>query len=166
MKLRLEGPDEQQQELHLTDSSIKIGREHDNDLVLDDRTVSRHHCTIRLDDEGAVTIEDAGSRYGTVVNGRRIKMPSAFAPGDVVEIGGWKARLLDEQTAEFEVEMANCPTDEMEATRLETPGETRRTRVVLPPEPRRHSPGYIVLLVTLAAVAGILLTYVIIDSLG
>lgn len=165
MKLRLDGPDEQQQELHLTDSSIKIGREHDNDIVLDDRTVSRHHCTVRLDEEGAVTIEDTGSRYGTVVNGRRIKVPSALVPGDVVELGVWKARLADEHTTEFEVELANCPTDEMEATRLETPGETRRAKVLLP-EPRRHSPGYIVLLVTLAAIAGILLTYVIIDSFG
>jgi len=166
MKLRLEGPEEQKQEIHLTDSSISIGREHDNDVVLDDRTVSRHHCTLISSEEGAFTIEDAGSRYGTVVNGRRVKNTCAINAGDVMEIGVWKAKLLDEHTSEeIDVELASCPTDEMEATRLETPGETRKAKVVVP-EPKGHSAGYVVLLITLAAIAGILLTYVLIDTLG
>jgi sigma-B regulation protein RsbU (phosphoserine phosphatase) len=49
-----------------------IGRQPDNHLVLRDSRASRSHARI-LTDGGGYVIEDAGSRHGTFVNGKRIR---------------------------------------------------------------------------------------------
>jgi hypothetical protein len=46
---------------------ITIGRDGDNDLIINDETVSRHHARI-LRDSGRYVIEDIGSNNGTYVN--------------------------------------------------------------------------------------------------
>jgi phosphoserine phosphatase RsbU/P len=51
---------------------FRIGRQADNDFVLRDSRASRLHARIRFENERYV-IEDAGSRHGTFVNGRRIQ---------------------------------------------------------------------------------------------
>ena len=48
-----------------------IGRQPDNHLVLRDSRASRSHARI-VTDGGGYVIEDAGSRHGTFVNGKRI----------------------------------------------------------------------------------------------
>ena len=48
-----------------------IGRASDCTIHLDDASVSRHHCQIVVD-HGRATVEDLGSRWGTVVNGKRL----------------------------------------------------------------------------------------------
>lgn len=50
----------------------RIGRGTDADLRIDDPGVSRHHAEIRMQG-GDVTIVDAGSTNGVVVNGRRVQ---------------------------------------------------------------------------------------------
>ena len=52
----------------LTEASknINIGRAANNDLVLDDNNVSKHHCRIYVDAQGCF-IEDLGSKNGTLV---------------------------------------------------------------------------------------------------
>ena len=49
-----------------------IGSHESNDVVLDDATVSRFHCEVRIED-GTPVIADLGSRNGTVVDGVRVK---------------------------------------------------------------------------------------------
>ena len=48
-----------------------IGQQETNDVVLSDRTVSRFHCEILLD-EGAARVRDLESRNGTFVEGTRV----------------------------------------------------------------------------------------------
>ncbi len=62
-----------------------IGRWQDNDIVVDDRWVSRNHARIRRDGERYV-VEDLGSKNGTFVNGQRIAGPTELADGDVVQV--------------------------------------------------------------------------------
>jgi hypothetical protein len=62
----------------------RLGRQADNDLVLDDATVSRHHAQIRRR-YGRYVLYDLGSRSGTFVNGARIR-EVALAPGDVISL--------------------------------------------------------------------------------
>ena len=50
---------------------VTIGRKADNDLVLDNATVSGHHCKIYKAGE-TFFIEDLGSTNGTFVNGKKI----------------------------------------------------------------------------------------------
>lgn len=61
------------------------GRGADTDIFLEDVTVSRHHATFLVDDDG-LTVTDLGSTNGTYVNGRRHET-AALAPGDEVMLG-------------------------------------------------------------------------------
>jgi two-component system, NtrC family, response regulator AtoC len=66
---------------------LRVGRLHDNDIVIAHDAVSRVHALIRVTDR--VVVEDAGSRNGTYYNGSRLR-PSAtvvFEPGSVVQVG-------------------------------------------------------------------------------
>lgn len=62
-----------------------IGRDPSNDIVLDDITVSRHHCDIELRDE-QLTLYDRGSTNGTYVNEARADH-HPLAPGDRLLVG-------------------------------------------------------------------------------
>lgn len=81
----LEVPQERRR-LALGPQALTIGRDPENDLVLDDRRVSRRHAEIRLR-LGRYTLYDLQSTNGTFVNGRRVA-EVALSDGDRVQIGG------------------------------------------------------------------------------
>jgi len=62
-----------------------IGIDPSNEIVLDDRYVSRHHCVIDLNDDGAL-VTDLGSKNGTCINGRPIQQ-APLRPGDRLTVG-------------------------------------------------------------------------------
>jgi hypothetical protein len=64
---------------------IGIGRASDNDVIVDDPMVSRHHCQLMLQ-LGAYGFTDLGSRNGSTVNGQPVSQ-IALGPGDVIRIG-------------------------------------------------------------------------------
>lgn len=70
----------------LDDGTHVIGRSDQADLVIPDRSLSRQHARLIFQD-GAWTIEDLGSRNGTLVNRQRIDRPTALQSGDVVALG-------------------------------------------------------------------------------
>jgi hypothetical protein len=65
---------------------INIGRSSRNDLVVDDRRVSREHAQLRLI-HGRYVIFDLDSTGGTFVNGQR-SIESVLYPGDVISLAG------------------------------------------------------------------------------
>jgi len=66
---------------------VRIGREVvDNDLVLDDPSVSRHHALIEALD-GGFQLKDLGSSNGTFLNGMRLDRPRQLATGDQLKVG-------------------------------------------------------------------------------
>jgi hypothetical protein len=65
---------------------VLIGRDPQNDLVLDDRRVSRKHAEVRLR-LGRYTLYDLQSTNGTYVNGRRVA-ERVLDDGDKISIGG------------------------------------------------------------------------------
>lgn len=69
-----------------------IGREVDNDLVVDDQRISRHHAEIRVDHNVAVLL-DFGSMNGTTINAQPVTRPVPLKPGDIVEIGSYRYRF-------------------------------------------------------------------------
>jgi DNA-binding winged helix-turn-helix (wHTH) protein len=69
----------------LAKPAITIGRWENNDVVVDDRWVSRNHARIRRKGEQYV-LEDLASRNGTLVNGRRIAEQTALADGDRIQV--------------------------------------------------------------------------------
>jgi len=64
---------------------IGIGRASDNDVIVDDPMVSRHHCQLKLQ-HGAYSFTDLGSRNGSTVNGEPVTQ-IALGPGDLIRIG-------------------------------------------------------------------------------
>jgi len=70
----------------LIGEALELGREPDNDAMLPDPKVSRHHARIRRDGE-RYELADLGSSNGTFVNGERIAAPARLEDGDVILIG-------------------------------------------------------------------------------
>lgn len=52
--------------------TVRIGRADDNDLVVDDLVVSRHHAELRALPDATYEIVDLGSHNGTYLNGRPV----------------------------------------------------------------------------------------------
>ena len=72
-----------------------VGRAAENQLVLDDPSLSRKHARLR----GAgrrLEVEDLGSSNGTFVNGRKVGRATAL-PGDGIRFGELSFRLEDER---------------------------------------------------------------------
>lgn len=60
------------QDFRLVGKTIRIGRAADNDIVIDDKSISRYHALITiLSDQ--IILEDLKSRNGTRVNGSKIR---------------------------------------------------------------------------------------------
>ena len=69
-----------------------VGRSSDNDIVLADGDVSRHHARFEYN-AGTLSIHDLGSTNGTRVNGRKIDR-KVVTPGDDVAFGSTTAVIL------------------------------------------------------------------------
>jgi transcriptional regulator with GAF, ATPase, and Fis domain len=65
--------------------TTRVGKADDNDLVLPDDTVSRHHCELVREGE-AVRVRDLGSTNGTRVDGTRVG-DALLSPGAVLKVG-------------------------------------------------------------------------------
>jgi FHA domain/zinc-ribbon domain len=70
-----------------------IGRSPDNDIFLDDVTVSRKHAVL-VHVGGEFRIEDLGSLNGTFVNRRRIDSATRLESGDEVQIGKYRLSFI------------------------------------------------------------------------
>lgn len=68
-------------------TDIRIGRLPDNDIVLSDADVSRHHAVI-VNTETGFMIMDLRSANGVEVQGQRIDISADLADGDHIRIGG------------------------------------------------------------------------------
>jgi type II secretory pathway predicted ATPase ExeA len=72
-----------------------IGRTADNDLQIDSKFVSRHHCQITTTAEGSV-LEDLNSTNGVYVKSKRIRKHH-LNDGDVIVLGKHEIMYLDER---------------------------------------------------------------------
>jgi SARP family transcriptional regulator, regulator of embCAB operon len=86
----LRGADGQQ--YALAGPATRIGRSSDNDIVLSDVKVSRHHAVI-TDNATAFVITDLGSVNGVRVRGQRIDPSAELFEGDRIRIGGQEFTL-------------------------------------------------------------------------
>src|SRR5215212_6773612 len=76
--------------------TTSIGRDSDNDIVLDEMTVSRCHALL-FTRAGHVTIMDLESANGTFVNGVQVQpdMLVRLADGDIIQLGQVCARYTE-----------------------------------------------------------------------
>lgn len=72
------------QELKFTESRkrMSVGRTKENDLMIDDQSISKVHASLVLNPQGKLVVADTGSTNGTFINGDRIAYGRAFAVND------------------------------------------------------------------------------------
>jgi len=74
---------------------LNVGRASDNELALNDTSVSKIHAALLMTNEGTLLVADTGSTNGTYINGRRISYGESrrLEAGDVVGFGDVEVRL-------------------------------------------------------------------------
>ena len=67
----------------------------DNELTLNDASVSKIHAALLMTAEGTLLVADTGSTNGTYINGRRIAYGESrlIEDGDVIGFGDVEVRL-------------------------------------------------------------------------
>ena len=93
--------------INLTEDSFAIGRKSDNDLSIDDHTVSSRHAKI-VRVQSVYFIEDLKSTNGTAVNGKPIER-AQLHDADVITIG--QHRLIFQDNAPSAVVSTSAPSD-------------------------------------------------------
>ena len=77
----------------LTEKQVAIGSGDDNQLIINDPSISPHHARILTTSDGFV-IKDNGSHLGTFVNGEAVSQAKIVA-GDQLRLGEVKLTLVD-----------------------------------------------------------------------
>jgi len=61
---------------------LSVGRTKENDLAINDASVSKIHASLAVDDSGRLIVADTGSTNGTFINGERIAYGKAITVND------------------------------------------------------------------------------------
>lgn len=85
------------EERPLRTGRVLIGRTVDNDVQIDSKYVSRHHCQITTTFEGSI-LEDLNSTNGVYVKSKRVRR-HYLNDGDVIVLGKHEIMYLDERPA-------------------------------------------------------------------
>ncbi|WP_455567781.1 FHA domain-containing protein [Streptomyces alboflavus] len=82
---------------------MTIGRALENELVVSDLQVSRHHAEFTSTPDGRLELRDLGSHNGTYVNGMPIAKSSTvlIGPNDIVGVGHSTFRVVGDRLEEF-----------------------------------------------------------------
>ena len=83
-------------ERELKPGRLVIGRTPDNDLQIDSKFISRHHCQIVTQPDSCV-IEDLNSTNGIFVKSKRVRRHN-LNDGDVVQVGQHEIMYIDERS--------------------------------------------------------------------
>ncbi len=83
-------------ERELKTGRLVIGRTPDNDLQIDSKFISRHHCQIVTQTDACV-IEDLNSTNGIYVQSKRVRRHN-LNDGDVVQVGQHEIMYIDERS--------------------------------------------------------------------
>ncbi|MDA0321699.1 MAG: FHA domain-containing protein [Verrucomicrobia bacterium] len=90
-----------------------IGRSQQADLTLDDGSVSRQHAEI-VRRGGSYQVKDRQSRNGTIVNDKTIAHPCDLSDGDVIKLGDFELRFLQDDEAPRGPDLADDDDDDGE----------------------------------------------------
>ena len=88
-------------ERELKPGRLVIGRTSDNDLQIDSKFISRHHCQI-VTQQDSCLIEDLNSTNGIFVKSKRVRRHN-LNDGDVVQVGQHEIMYIDERTPRVKI---------------------------------------------------------------
>ncbi len=116
-----------------------IGRSQDNDIVITDDRISRHHCAIEHTGS-TFLLKDLGSSNGTFVNGRAITQTPIF-DGDEIRLGGHLLVLSLSEGSDSDVPVVIVPENGgMKSTTVEIVIPNDDADFLVEHIGRRHSP--------------------------
>ena len=81
-----------QREVRLSPGPNTIGRAEDNTVFVLDRSLSRHHASIDVDEDGGAVLRDLGSTNGTFVDGERASA-ARLLDGSTITLGRTRIRF-------------------------------------------------------------------------
>ncbi len=89
---------------------LHIGRALENEIVIDDASISRKHAQLFIDDIGTVYIIDLNSTNGTFVNGVKIQGKTQLTEVDILKVGSkivsWQTLVAKAGISSAEEEVA------------------------------------------------------------
>lgn len=86
-----------------------VGRLPDNDVIIDDATVSRRHCAVLVHSDLSFELHDVASKNGTLLNGKKITGPTQIRDGD--EITLCERRLIFLSAVQQKASMPRIPQE-------------------------------------------------------
>jgi hypothetical protein len=93
----------------ITSQVTSIGTNADNDIILTDKAVSRHHAKIRIEGQ-KYYIYDLASTNGTKVNDRKVTK-KWIKEGDSIEMGHTKMSFITEAQPSEPIDFRHKPSD-------------------------------------------------------
>jgi type III secretion system YscD/HrpQ family protein len=106
------------------------------DIIFQDLSVSRQHAKISLDEQDQVSIEDLGSRNGTLVKGKPITESATLQSQDLIALGTTSFMVIDREQSRGTI-VAQAPampqTEEVVAAEIAIPKDWREMVI-----PKKH----------------------------
>lgn len=141
---------------------ITLGRNHDNDVVIDDSSVSRHHATI-IQTASGISIIDNGSSNGTFINGKRITQEESLHKNDILKLGTALVPWMNYLDVKVEHPSKPKKSFEEEIPKIEKPVEptVKKNNIIIPDAPKsvgvgavKKIFGILIILISLVLIAG------------
>jgi Na+-transporting methylmalonyl-CoA/oxaloacetate decarboxylase gamma subunit len=137
---------------------LHIGRALDNEIVVNDTTVSRRHAQLLLHDDGSAQLIDLNSSNGSFVNGHRIHGQVNLDRMDIVKVGDhllpWRNYLHVQAAAQVQAAtaapVAFQPEQQQVASSLQNPSLEPVSRT-----PTQKSSRLMIWLASVLAFAGV-----------
>lgn len=124
----------------LNKNEIYIGRDVNNDIVINDSEISRKHSRLLMQ-AGGFVLEDLGSTNGTFINGQRLMGPHVLRPGETLMLGE-NVSLVFEAGFDSDATVVSAPVQA--PTYTPPPPPVQRETYTPPPvqQAPRQAPAY------------------------
>jgi len=106
---------------------LTIGRERGNDIVVEDKLISRRHAVVRRLGPSDYYFMDIGSSNGSFINRRRISVATQVRDGDILQVGSLCLTFHQDDQEETAV----TDTVELERTTLVQTTEVRQITILV-----------------------------------
>lgn len=91
-QLRVLSEQDNPKKIDLNRKTTRIGKKEDNDLVLNDNAISRHHIEIQMSSDFFL-LKDLNSTNGAYINDIKVK-EAYLTPGDIIKIGNTELEFI------------------------------------------------------------------------
>ena len=137
--------------------TINIGRNPENEIIIQDPTVSRNHATLILNDYN-YTIRDNSSSNGTFINGNRIYGEVQISRNDILKVGNalvpWM-NYINGPEQQGDATILNVNSGNNNANSTVTPQQI--TTITLPHSSSALILGILSIILTYGAITGLIL---------